>query len=164
MTSVADYLGSQEAMRDLRALNALFIHNFITNDIRSHDAILHADFIGVQSDGSRISRADYLERWATGFDPDVIIYWDVRDEVINIVGNVALVRATNKHVMRHNGRDNTGMTTYTDIYLYANGRWSCIQAQITPIAPSKEPGDETVITVYVNGILQARPSGIAHGA
>ncbi len=25
----------------LRALNARFIHNFITNDVPSHDAILH---------------------------------------------------------------------------------------------------------------------------
>ena len=30
---------------ELRALNARFIHNFITNDVPSHDAMLHKDFI-----------------------------------------------------------------------------------------------------------------------
>ncbi len=30
---------------ELRALNARFIHDFITNDVPSHDAILHKDFI-----------------------------------------------------------------------------------------------------------------------
>lgn len=30
---------------ELRALNARFINNFITNDVPGHDAILHKDFI-----------------------------------------------------------------------------------------------------------------------
>ena len=31
---------SAETMSELRALNARFIHNFVTNDVASHDAIL----------------------------------------------------------------------------------------------------------------------------
>ncbi len=30
---------------ELRALDARFIHNFITNDVPSHDTILHEGFI-----------------------------------------------------------------------------------------------------------------------
>lgn len=143
-------------MQDLRALNALFIDNFIKNDVLSHDAILHADFVGVQSNGARIDRASYLKRWATGFDPQIIVYWDVRDELITIIANVALVRATNKHVIRRNGRDVTGMTTYTDTYIYEGCPWKCIQAQITPVAMGQEPGDDTIITVYINGVHQGK--------
>ena len=36
---------STETMNELRALNACFIHNFVTNDVASHDAILHPGFI-----------------------------------------------------------------------------------------------------------------------
>ena len=68
-----------------------------------------------------------------------------------MIGNVALVRATNKHVMRHPCHDETGMTTYTDTYVYEHGAWRCIQAQITPVAIGKEPGDETIVSVYVEG-------------
>ena len=32
---------SADTMDELRALNARFIHNFVTNDVASHDAILH---------------------------------------------------------------------------------------------------------------------------
>jgi hypothetical protein len=150
------YLASPRAMRDLRGLNALFIENFIRNDVRSHDAILHRDFIAIASNGARIDRASYLERWATGFDPQIIVYWDVRDELITLIGPVALVRATNKHVMRRDGREVTGMTTYTDTYIYEGESWTCIQAQITPVAPEHEPGDDTIISVYINGVNQLR--------
>lgn len=37
----------QNQMSDLEALSALnkrFIHNFVTNDVQSHDAILHPHF------------------------------------------------------------------------------------------------------------------------
>jgi hypothetical protein len=50
---------------ELRALNARFINNFITNDVPGHDAILHRDFICIIPMGARVSRIDYLQAWAT---------------------------------------------------------------------------------------------------
>lgn len=151
-----DYLASPRAMADLRQLNARFIENFVTNDVASHDAMLHPDFVYIRSNGARVDRTSYLKAWATGFDPEVIVYWDVRDEFITIVGDVALVRATNKEIVRRHGRDATAMSTYTDTYLYERGLWKCIQAQITPVAPDQEPSDDTIISVYINGVRQAR--------
>lgn len=157
-----DYLASPRAMLDLRALNALFIENFVRNDVKSHDAILHPEFIYVRSNGARVDRATYLKRWATAFDPQVIVYWDVRDELITLIGNVALVRATNKEIVRSGGQDIAAMSTYTDTYIYEAGTreagaWKCIQAQITPVAKEHEPGDDTIISVYLNGVRQGIP-------
>jgi hypothetical protein len=50
----------------------------------------------------------------------------------------------------------TGMTTYTDTYLFENGAWKCIQAQITAVAPEHYPSDDTIVSVYVKGKLQGR--------
>ena len=83
---------------ELRALNARFINNFITNDVPGHDAILHKDFICITPMGARVSRADYLKAWATGFDAGRIPYYDYRDEKIDVFGDTALVRSTNKRV------------------------------------------------------------------
>jgi hypothetical protein len=155
-TAPSTYLDSPAALEDLRALNARFIHNFVTNDVTSHDALLHRDFLVIQGNGSRLDRATYLERWATGFDPAAIPYWDVRDELITLVGNVALVRSTNKYVMHRDGRDVSGMAVYTDTYLYEAGRWQCIQAQITPVSKEHEPGEDTIVTTYVGGVRQGK--------
>jgi len=141
-------------MNELRALNARFIHNFITNDVASHDAILHKDFINIWPTGQRWDRATYLKYWATAFDPNVIVYWDVRDENITVIGDVALVRSTNKAIRRRDGQEVMGMTTYTDTYLRENGRWTCIQAQIGPVAPEHYPADDTIVSVYIQGELQ----------
>ncbi len=149
---------SAETMSQLRALNARFIHNFVTNDVASHDAILHPDFIDIRPNGERQDRAAYLKRWATWFDPKVIVYWDVRDELITVIGDVALVRSTNKWTRRSGGTDLTGMTMYTDTYLAEGGKWKCIQAQITPVAPENYPSDDTIVSIYVEGKLQKRLS------
>jgi ketosteroid isomerase-like protein len=144
-----------DAIAQLKALNARFIHNFVTNDVASHSEITHEDFISIPPSGKRESRADYLARWATGFDPEVITYWDYRDECISIFASTALVRATNKHTVVRNGQETTGMTTYTDTYVRQdNGEWKCIQAQLTPVAPEHYPGDETIVKVYIKGQLQ----------
>jgi ketosteroid isomerase-like protein len=145
-------------MDELRALNARFIHNFVTRDVASHDALLHPDFINIWPTGQRWGRASYLKYWATAFDPGVIVYWDVRDELITVTGNVALVRSTNKHTRRRDGKEVTGMTMYTDTYLFEDGAWKCIQAQLTPVAPEHEPADDTIVSVYIEGKLQPRAS------
>src|SRR5213075_1465411 len=100
-----------------------FIENFVTNDVTSHDATLHPGFISISPTGHRWDRATYLKYWATAFDPEVMVYWDVRDELITVIGDVALVRATNKYTRRRAGKEVTGMTTYTDTYLFENDAW-----------------------------------------
>ena len=143
-----------DTIAELKALNAQFITNFVTNDVVSHDRLLHPDFLYIRGNGARIDRATYLRNWATGFDPDVILYWDVRDEVITLAGAVALVRSANKCIERVNGREVISMSVYTDIYIQENGRWLCLQAQITPIAPGHEPPDATIISVWLKGVKQ----------
>ena len=145
---------SAGTINELRALNARFIHNFVTRDVASHDAILHPDFINIWPTGQRWDRATYLTYWATAFDPDVIVYWDVRDEFITVIGDVALVRSTNKYTRRRDGNEVTGMTMYTDTYLFENGAWKCIQAQLTAVAPEHCPADDTIVSVYIEGKLQ----------
>jgi ketosteroid isomerase-like protein len=139
---------------ELRALNARFIHNFITNDVAGHDAILHPAFVCISPAGVRVSRADYLAEWAHGFDAERIPYFDYRDERIDVFGDTALLRSTNKSVRLKDGVETTGMTMYTDTYVRQDGAWKCVQAQITPVQPAHYPPDETIVKKYVRGVAQ----------
>lgn len=139
---------------ELRALNRRFIHNFVTNDVPSHDAILHDGFICITPAGARVGRDAYLKASATGFDPERIPYWDYRDEKIDVFGNTALVRSTNKSIRMNNGVETVGMTMYTDICVHEYGAWKCIQAQITPVAPANYPPDSTIVRSYIKGKAQ----------
>jgi hypothetical protein len=140
-------------LKELRALNKRFIHNFVTNDVPGHDAILHPAFTSISPTGAHIDRVAYLKYWRTGFDPKVITYWDMRDERITVLGDVALVRATNKWVREGVSGATAGMTCYTDTYLRENGKWLCVQAQLTPVAEVNYPADATIVVKYHNGVL-----------
>jgi Domain of unknown function (DUF4440) len=147
-------IANPDVVHVLSALNKRFIHNFVTNDVASHDDILHPEFRAIYSAGNHIDRDTYLKDWATGFDPDVITYWDMRDQRINVFGEVALVGATNRWVRRREGVDVLGMTCYTDTYVRVGERWLCVLAQLTPVAPENYPADDTIVVKYLRGVLQ----------
>jgi hypothetical protein len=138
----------------LSALNKRFIHNFVTNDVPSHDAILHPVFEQIDTTGGRLDRAAYLEEWAMGFDPDVIIYWDMRDERITVVGDIALVHAATGWTRVRDGVETPGMTCYTDTYVRVGDTWKCVHAQLTSVAPQNYPPDDTIVVKYLRGVLQ----------
>ena len=154
MQAAASHLPASDVMAELKALNARFIHNYVTNDAKSHDAMMHPQFICIGPRGTRQNRADYLKQWATQFDPEVVVYWDVRDENITIIDNVALVHSTNERTVRRDGKDTTSMSTYTDTYLFQDRTWKCIQAQIQPLPPESYPSDDTIVSVYIKGKRQ----------
>jgi ketosteroid isomerase-like protein len=145
--------GIDRTLTELHALNARFIHNFVTNDVASHDALLHPRFLCISSNGARVDRVTYLRHWAQGFDPLVMTYWDLRDESIDVFGDMALVRAVNKYTMTSAAGPLTRMSAYTDTYVHENGKWLCVQAQITPVALAHYPDDRTVLRRYINGKL-----------
>lgn len=141
-------------LAQLKALNAKFINNFVTNDVLAHDKIIHEKFQYINSQGRWVNRKDYLENWKTGFDPEKIIYWDYRFERITIIGSTALVRSVNKCTTLVNDKETTDMTQYTDVYVKENGTWKCIQAQITNVTPENFPSDDTIVKKYIKGKIQ----------
>jgi hypothetical protein len=50
------------------------------------------------------------------------------------------------------------MTSYTDTYLFEDGAWKCVQAQLTDVAPEHWPADDTIVSVYIRGMKQERRS------
>jgi ketosteroid isomerase-like protein len=142
---------SDDDLAQLRALNARFIHNFVTNNVQSHDAIIRPEFVCITTTGKWLNRQDYLTQWKTGFDNEVYLYWDYRNEKITLIGNTALVRSVTKYTVLKDGKEVTGMTQYTDVYVKENGSWKCLQAQLTTVAPENYPGDETIVKKYVKG-------------
>lgn len=138
----------------LRALNKRFIHNFVTNDVPSHDAILHPTFRCIQPNGQLVARDLYLRYWKTAFDPKVITYWDMRGETIELHGPMALVGAVTKWIRVKDGQEAVGMTRYTDTYVLEGGKWLCVLAHLTVVTPEHYPADSTIVVKYHEGQLQ----------
>ncbi|HMK24715.1 MAG TPA: nuclear transport factor 2 family protein [Chitinophagaceae bacterium] len=117
----------------LSALNAQFIKNFLTQDVKAHSEIIHKDFVCIESNGAIVSREVYLKNWATDHDNSGYTSFTYTDELIRIFGNMALVRAKTVYTTNVEGKKVEGYTIYTDTYIKENGKWQCVQVQITPV-------------------------------
>ena len=117
----------------LRKLNAQFIKNFINSDTVEHYKIIHPDFVCIASSGAVINRVDYMKGWATGYQDAGYTSFGYTEEYIRIFGNMALVRSKTPYTKVVDGKTISAASIYTDTYIKENGRWRCVQAQITAV-------------------------------
>ena len=116
----------------LSALNAQFIQNFLHSDTVAHNKIIYKDFVCIAGNGKIVSRDEYMKEWAHGYDRSGYTSFVMQNEMIRIMGNTALVRAETPYTYMKDGKEISGTTVYTDTYIKIDGRWWCIQAQLTP--------------------------------
>lgn len=116
----------------LSELNEQFIKNFISMDTTAHNEIIHKDFVCIENSGEIVNRDEYMEEWAVSYGKGNFTSFDYTDEHIRLFGDVALVRSTTNYTRINDGETITGSSVYTDTYIKENGRWWCVQAQITP--------------------------------
>ena len=121
-----------EDLEQLSALNAQFIQDFLHNDTVAHNKIIYKDFVCIIGNGTVVNRDDYMKGWSHGYDASVYKSFLMQNELIRIFGNTALVRAETPYTYISNGKEISGTTIYTDTYIKLDGRWWCIQAQLTP--------------------------------
>jgi hypothetical protein len=116
----------------LSKLNAQFIKNYINHDTIAHNEIIHKDFVCIENNGAIESRKEYMKVWAVDYPSSGFTSFGHTDEYIRFFGDVALVRSKSFYTRIKNGKSINGSSIYTDTYKKENGRWWCIQAQITP--------------------------------
>lgn len=116
---------------ELSKLNKQFFQNFLNNDTIAHNKIVSKDFICILGSGAVVNRDDYMKGWSHGYDPAVYKSFIQQNEFIRLFGNTALVRAETVYSYMENDKEIFKTTVYTDTYLKLNGRWWCVQAQLT---------------------------------
>lgn len=134
MTAISHEAVAQNDAAVLSSLNARFIKNFVTQDTTAHNEIIHKDFVCINGDGSISDRNTYMSGWSGAYQKSGYTAFTFTDEYIRIFGNMALVRSKTVYTKMKDGQIIDGNSLYTDTYIKENGRWWCIQAQITPVA------------------------------
>jgi hypothetical protein len=117
----------------LSNLNRQFIENFIRQDTVRHSQIIDPDFLCIESDGTIVPRNVYMQDWAGAYTKSGYTSFSITDEKIRIFGSTALVRSKTVFTKTSNGKTIHGNSIYTDTYHKRDGKWKCVQAQITPV-------------------------------
>jgi hypothetical protein len=116
----------------LLKLNDDFIRNFVDNDTVAHNKIIHpSKFLLINAEGELVDRKAYMLKWSHGFDRTAMPEFEYRDTEIRLFGEMAIVIAKTHFRAQRDGKWGTGETRYADTYIRENGRWWCIQAQLT---------------------------------
>jgi hypothetical protein len=115
-----------EAVAELHSANDRFIRAFVESDTSWYATHLSGDFVCTLADGRRIDKARFLRRIAAGPGVTNVRY----DEVdVRLLGDVALVQGVT-HCLRDGVPEST---RYTDIWLFREGMWQAVAAQLTPV-------------------------------
>jgi hypothetical protein len=117
----------------LSRLNTQFIQNFINNDTVAHNQVVYKDFLCIGSNGQVIERNEYMRGWAHGYDSHIYSSFIKEKESIRLFGDMALVRSETIATINDRGNKIQKRGLYTDTYVRVNGRWWCVQAQLTPV-------------------------------
>lgn len=109
----------------IRQLNEQYVRASLEGDVEWYRQHLTEDFICIDSDGSVLNKAAFLDQTAQGSD---LASYNLDEVNIRFYGDVALVRATGSWRAK-NGRP--GVSRYTDIYVRSGNDWRVVSAQIT---------------------------------
>ena len=109
----------------LERLNQEYVDAFMNADVDWYRQHLTEDFTCVESDGTVLSKADFLANTMKG--PDVAEY-KLHEVDVRVYGDAALVRATGVW-LREDG--SMGMSRYADFYVKTHSGWKAVFAQIT---------------------------------
>ena len=109
----------------LERLNDEYIKAYMSSDVPWYEEHLAADFVCIESDGSVLTKTQFLKKTAEG--PDVAHY-KLQNVNVRIYAGVGIVQATGLFTRRDGS---SGLSRYTDVYVHTGTRWNAVSAQIT---------------------------------
>jgi ketosteroid isomerase-like protein len=112
----------------LERLNREYVNAFMNADVDWYRKHLAEQFVCIESDGSVLTKQEFLSNAANG--PDVVDY-NLESVDVSIYGEAALVRATG---LWHRKDGTIGLSRYIDVWVKQNGDWKTVSAQITRTA------------------------------
>ena len=113
------------AEQHLRLLNEQYIAASLAGDVEWYRSHLADEFVCIESDGSVLDKAAFLQMTSGGSD---LSEYKLDTVDVRFYGGVALVRATGLWTTK-SGKN--GMSRYVDVYAKMGEEWKAVSAQVT---------------------------------
>jgi len=118
-----------EAIAAVRVLNQQYIAAARTNDAEWFGRQVADDAVIVLGDGRRLRKPDFLA--GLNDEPKLYRSLGVRDVTLRSFGPIVQVDADAPWELADG---TTGVSRYIDTWIWLEGRWQVISAQVTPLA------------------------------
>jgi len=126
-SSVRKMVPSQsESAAMIRALNDEYIDAARADDVSWFRDHMADECIVIQGTGRRLTKAEFVTRLVDA--PTAYTWLTSHDVIVRVFGAVAQVDA---HATWELANGSAGISRYIDTYLWVEGRWRVISAQVT---------------------------------
>ena len=96
----------------------------VNGDIAFTEGILADDYVGTLPEGRRVTRTQNLEELRSGaFKSESMIVEGIK---VRVLGDTAVVTLDQSEKSQFQGKDISGRTMWTDIYMKRNGKWQIV--------------------------------------
>jgi ketosteroid isomerase-like protein len=105
----------------------------MNNDIQWMRRMLTDDFAEIDLTGKLNSKSDHIAQFMSGqFKLQSLVLSDL---LVRIYGDVAVVTGTAHNKGTKDGRDISGIYSFTDVLLFRGGTWKVVSTQATKYTP-----------------------------
>lgn len=109
----------------------------VHKDAAALDRILAEDWIGIDFEGTVLTKSQALEGLAS--DSGSLETTVLRDMKVRIYGNTAIITGTDIEKSEYHGKDSSGKYLWTDVFVFRNGLWQAVSSQSTKLAAASGP-------------------------
>jgi hypothetical protein len=99
------------------------------NDLKALDAIFDNALVYVDSDGTLMTKAEFLSRVKSAHLQQVV----TQSMSVQMFGSAAIVTGTYQASEFKNGKTIIHRGRFVDTWVYQNSNWTCVAAQATPL-------------------------------
>lgn len=96
----------------------------LKKDVAFVEGLLADGYVGIGADGRAVTRSEALEDFRTGaFSADSMRIYGLK---VRIFGETAIVTYGQSEKSQYKGKDTSGQTMWTDIFVKKNGKWQLV--------------------------------------
>ncbi len=100
-------------------------------DVDKLNQILAADWEGLEFDGSKITKAQFLNDTKAGTAK--LESFDIGPMDVKVMGNIAVVQGSDTEKSSMKGKDTSGKWVWMDVFEKRDGRWQAVRSQASRV-------------------------------
>jgi ketosteroid isomerase-like protein len=103
----------------------------VKGDIKFTEDLLADDYVGTGTDGRRLTKTQTLDEFRSGaFTSESMVVDGIK---VRVLGDTAIVTLDQSEKSQSQGRDMSGRSRWTDIFMKRNGKWQLVANQGTRV-------------------------------
>lgn len=118
-----------DVQQSLKQMEQDWVQALQKKDIATVDKILAADWSMIDVSGKTISKSDALAALKSGDLSYDSLTWGDMD--VRVFGNTAVVTGSSDEKSSYKGKDTSGHSVFTDVFVKRNGNWQAVASQLT---------------------------------